>query len=87
MFGATLLLSAAAMNRLLVPMPPAPQFALSLVGQLAFAAALAWNDRRVLGRVHPATVAVAVTVVCQRFLPFVLAEFPPMADLANSFAG
>jgi hypothetical protein len=86
MFGATLILSAAGFNRILSGVGPLAE-PISIAAQLAFLAAIAWNDRRVLGHVHKATLLLVPIIVFERLLPGMLGGFPPLAAFANSFVG
>ncbi len=85
MFGATLMLSAAGLNRLFDPIFGDLGPIVSIAGQLGFVAVLAWHDSRAMGRIHPCTLVLAVLVLIQRFSPSILAEMPLVADLAESF--
>lgn len=87
LFGATLMLSAAGFNRLLVDVPGAIAPLLSIGAQLAFVAAIAWHDRKALGRVHGATIAVAIVVLVQHAIPIVFPMIGPWNDLVTSITG
>lgn len=75
-FGAALMLAAPGFNRLLGELPGILGIVLPFCTQLGFAAVLGWHDRRVLGRVHPATLIVVAALVLQRSAPLLL----PMAS-------
>jgi len=54
--------------------------------QLGFVALIARHDRRVLGHVHPATVAIVVIVIAVHVAVTALAMFPPFQQVADSIA-
>lgn len=81
MFGATLMVAAAGFNRLLGDVGGEFTQFLTIGTQLAFVAALAWHDRKALGRVHGATLAVGLVVLIQHAIPAVL----PMIGLWQIF--
>ncbi len=85
MFGATLILAAAGINRLLGNVAGSLSEYLSVAVQLAFLVVIAWNDRRMLGKVHPATLWLVPIVIVERMFPHVVGRFPPLVDFANSF--
>lgn len=93
MFGATLMLSAPGINRLVgappIPMdlPPSMALSLSIGCQMAFVAILAWHDRRALGNIHKATLAIGLTVLIQRSLPSILPMVGSWVDFANWVTG
>jgi hypothetical protein len=85
MFGATLILSAAGINRIIsAPLGDLAE-PVSIGIQLGFLAVMAWNDRRKLGKVHTATLLLFPIVLVERFLPHVLANFPPLSEFAQTF--
>lgn len=88
MFGATFLLLEPALGRLL-PMPLLGGYGewIALVVQLGFVAILARHDRKILGNVHPATVACAAILVIVHCLVALAAMLPPVVTFANKIAG
>jgi uncharacterized membrane protein YozB (DUF420 family) len=88
MLGAMFLLLEPALGRLL-PMPLLGAWGetMSLVVQLLFAAVLARHDKRVLGAVHPATIAIAVVLVASHAMFELLAVLPPVVSFAQAVAG
>ncbi len=87
MFGATLMLSAAGINRWLSFLSGPVQPVLSIALQLAFVAVIAWHDRKALGHVHKATIALFVMVAIQRATPNVLPRFEPWNELVKALVG
>lgn len=86
LFGATLILAAAGINRIVnAPLGDLAE-PVSIAVQLSFLAVMAWNDRRVYRKVHAATLLLVPIVLFERFLPHVLGDFPPLAEFAQSFA-
>lgn len=88
MIGATIVILEPALGRIL-PMPlmigwsdiPSGLIQLGVVGIVAL------YDRRTLGRVHPATKAVAAIVIAVRVTIYLLAMMPPVIALAERLAG
>lgn len=84
MFGAALCLLAAAISRWFLPFPPFPPF--TDIGSYFLAdlllIPLALHDRRVLGRVHPATLTLAAIMVPIH----VATAWAPQSDWWNGFA-
>jgi hypothetical protein len=83
MIGATILILEPALGRIL-PMP-------LMIGwfdipiclmQLAVVGIVALYDRRTLGRIHPATKAVAAIVIAVRLTIYILSMTPPVIALA-----
>ncbi len=87
MFGATLILAAAGINRLLGNVAGEYTEYLSIAVQLAFLAVMAWNDQRVLGHIHKTTLVLVPIVLVERALPHLLGDFPPVADFAQALVG
>lgn len=89
MIGATILILEPAFGRLL-PMPilgAGPGEMLIMAIQLGFIGALALHDRKLLGRVHPATVSVAVVTVVVHLVVTLAAQSGPVIALAARIAG
>lgn len=88
MFAATFLLLEPALGRLL-PMPLLGGYGewIALAVQLLFVAVLARHDRKVIGSVHPATIAAAVILVGVHSLVSLVAMLPPVVSFANAVAG
>jgi FtsH-binding integral membrane protein len=88
MIGATIVILEPALGRLL-PMPLMVGWSDIPVGliQLAVVAIIALHDRRTLGRVHPATKAVALLVIAVRVAIYLLSLAPPVAALAAKLTG
>ena len=87
MFGATIVILEPAFGRLL-PLPLLGDWGewLIMLVQLGFVALIARHDRRVLGQVHPATVAIVVIVIAVHVAVTALAMFPPFQQIAESIA-
>jgi hypothetical protein len=87
MFGATFLLLEPALGRLL-PMPLLGGYGewIALFVQLCFVAIIARHDRKLLGSVHPATVASAAILPAGHALVSLAAMLPPVAAFANAVA-
>jgi len=88
MLGATIILMEPALGRLL-PMPLLGQTVGAWVEaavQLGFLTILARHDRKVLGRVHPATLVAMGTVVSVHALIQLLASAPAVAAIAQAIA-
>jgi hypothetical protein len=85
MFGATFILLEPALGRLL-PMPLLGNYGewIALLVQLGFVAVLARHDRKVLGSVHPATIAGGAILVAVHCLVSLAAMVPPVIDAANA---
>lgn len=88
MIGATIVILEPALGRLL-PMPLMVGWSDIPVGliQLAVVAIIALHDRRTVGRVHPATKAVALLVIAVRVAIYLLSLAPPVAALAAKLTG
>ena len=88
MIGATIVILEPALGRLL-PMPLMIGWSDSPVGlvQLGVVGIVALYDRRTLGRVHPATQAVAAVVIAVRLTIYLLSMTPPVIALAERLAG
>ena len=88
MFGGTFLLLEPALGRLL-PMPLLGGYGewIALACQLLFVAVLARHDRKVLGKVHPATLAVAAILVLVHSLVALVAMLPPTISAASALSG
>lgn len=87
MIGATIIILEPALGRLL-PMPLMVGWSdipIALI-QLGVVGIIAAHDRRTLGRVHPATKAVAAVVVAVRIIIYALSLAPPVIDLAGRLA-
>lgn len=87
LFGATLMVAVAGFNRLLADMPPAIAPFLGIGTQFAFLAAITLHDRKVLGKVHGATIAVAIVVLVQHAIPVVFPMIGPWNALVASIVG
>ena len=88
MIGATIIILEPALGRIL-PMPLMMGWSdipVALI-QLAVVGIVALHDRRTLGRVHPATKAVALLVIAVRVTIYLLSLTPPVAALAAKLAG
>ncbi|MFT4057530.1 MAG: hypothetical protein QM681_23710 [Novosphingobium sp.] len=86
--GSTILIMDPALGRVL-PMPfimPWGEW-LSMAIQLGMVALIVRHDRRVMGRVHPATVTAALAVVLAHVLVELLAITPPWVAFAAQFRG
>jgi hypothetical protein len=59
----------------------------ALIVQLGFVAILARPDKKVLGVVHPATVASATALVAVHSLVSLVSMLPPVIAFANRVAG
>jgi len=88
MIGATIVILEPALGRIL-PMPLMIGWADIPIGliQLGVVGIVALYDRRTLGRVHPATKAIAAIVIAVRVTIYVLAMTPPVIALAERLAG
>ena len=88
MIGATIVILEPALGRLL-PMPLMIGWSDIPVGlvQLGVVGIVALYDRRTLGRVHPATKAVAAVVIAVRLTIYLLSMTPPVIALAERLAG
>lgn len=88
MIGATIVILEPALGRIL-PMPLMIGWSDIPIGliQLAVVGIVALYDRRTLGRVHPATKAIAAIVIAVRVTIYVLAMTPPVIALAERLAG
>jgi uncharacterized membrane protein YozB (DUF420 family) len=88
MLGAMFLLLEPALGRLL-PMPLLGAWGetMSLIVQLLFVAVLARHDKKVLGSVHPATIATAVVLIASHAMFELLAVLPPVVSFAEAVAG
>jgi uncharacterized membrane protein YozB (DUF420 family) len=87
MLGAMFLILEPALGRLL-PMPLLGAWGewTALLFQLLFVAVLARHDRKVLGAVHPATVATALVLISAHVLFETLAVLPPVVSFAEAVA-
>ena len=87
MFGATFLILEPALGRLL-PMPLLGSWGewAILACQLIFVAVLARHDRKVLGSVHPATMAVAAILVAAHLAISTIGSLPPLVSFAAAVA-
>jgi uncharacterized membrane protein YozB (DUF420 family) len=87
MFGATFILLEPALGRLL-PMPLMGGYGewVALLVQLGFVGFLALHDRKVLGSVHPATVAAGAILVLVHSVVSLVSTLPPIVSFANSIA-
>lgn len=87
MLGSMFILLEPAFGRLL-PMPLLGGWGETIVlgFQLIFTWVLARHDRKVLGEIHPATIAVAVVLVASHALVELLAVLPPVQALAAAVA-
>ncbi|MBV9528396.1 hypothetical protein [Sphingomonas sp.] len=88
MFGATFLLLEPALGRLL-PMPLLGDYGewVALLVQLVFVGVIARHDRKVLGQVHPATIACAAILIGVHSLVSFAAILPPVVSAASAVAG
>ena len=89
LMGATILILEPAFGRLL-PMPilgAGLGETLIMAIQLGFIAAIALHDRKLLGRVHPATVSIAVVTVVAHLVVTLAAQSGPVIALAARIAG
>jgi hypothetical protein len=88
MIGATIVILEPALGRLL-PMPLMIGWSDIPIGliQLGVVGIIALYDRRTLGRIHPATKAIAAIVIAVRVTIYVLAMTPPVIALAERLAG
>lgn len=88
MIGATIIILEPALGRLL-PMPLMIGWSDIPVGliQLLVVGIVALHDRRTLGRIHPATKAIAALVVATRLTIYLLSMTPPVIALAQRLAG
>lgn len=88
MIGATIVILEPALGRIL-PMPLMIGWADIPIGliQLGVVGIVALYDRRTLGRVHPATKAIAAIVIAVRVTIYLLAMTPPVIALAERLAG
>lgn len=88
MVGATIVLLEPALGRIL-PIPLMIGWSDVPIGlcQLAVVGLIARHDRRTLGRVHPATKAIAAIVVALRVTIYLLPMAPPVIALAERLAG
>ena len=87
MIGATILIMEPALGRVL-PMPVITPWGewLAMVVQLGVAMLIVRHDKRVLRRVHPATVAVLLLIVVNHVLVELLARTPAWQGLAAQIA-
>jgi hypothetical protein len=87
MLGAMFILLEPAFGRLL-PMPLLGGWGETIVlaFQLIFVWVLARHDRKVLGEVHPATIAIGVVLVASHALVELLAVLPPVQAFAAAVA-
>ena len=88
MIGATIVILEPALGRIL-PMPLMIGWSDIPIGliQLGVVGIIALYDRRTLGRVHPATKAIAAIVIAVRVTIYLLAMTPPVIALAERLAG
>lgn len=88
MIGATIVILEPALGRVL-PMPLMIGWSDIPIGltQLGVVGIIALYDRRTLGRVHPATKAIAAIVIAVRVTIYLLAMTPPVIALAERLAG
>lgn len=88
MIGATIVILEPALGRIL-PMPLMIGWSDIPVGliQLGVVGIIALYDRRTLGRVHPATKAIAMIVIAVRVTIYMAAMTPPVIALAQRLAG
>lgn len=88
MIGATIVILEPALGRLL-PMPLMIGWSDIPIGlvQLGVVGIIALYDRRTIGRVHPATKAIAAVVIAVRLTIYLLAMTPPVVALAQRLAG
>ena len=87
MFGATIVILEPAFGRLL-PLPLLGDWGewLIMLVQLGFVWLIARHDRQVLGRVHPATIAITAIIIAVHVAVTALAFFPPLVSFAESVA-
>jgi hypothetical protein len=88
MIGATLIVLEPAFGRLL-PMPLLGEWGewLILLCQLSFVAVLASHDRKIIGHIHPATLATGAIVTVVHVAVTGLSLFSPFQRFAESIAG
>ncbi|MGH6632234.1 adenylate cyclase [Sphingopyxis sp.] len=88
MVGATIVILEPALGRIL-PMPLMIGWSDIPIGliQLGVVGIIALYDRRTLGKVHPATKAIAAIVIAVRVTIYLLAMTPPVIALAERLAG
>lgn len=88
MIGATIVILEPALGRIL-PMPFMIGWSDIPIGliQLGVVGIIALYDRRTLGRIHPATKAIAAIVIAVRVTIYLLAMTPPVIALAERLAG
>lgn len=88
MIGATIIILEPALGRIL-PMPLMIGWSDIPIGliQLGVVGIIALYDRRTLGRVHPATKAIAAIVIAVRVTIYLLSMTPPVVALAERLAG
>ena len=88
MIGATIVILEPALGRIL-PMPLMIGWSDIPIGliQLGVVGIIALYDRRTLGRIHPATKAIAAIVIAVRVTIYLLAMTPPVIALADRLAG
>lgn len=88
MIGATIVILEPALGRIL-PMPLMIGWSDIPIGliQLGVVCIIALYDRRTLGRIHPATKAIAAIVIAVRITIYLLAMTPPVIALAERLAG
>jgi hypothetical protein len=88
MIGATIVILEPALGRIL-PMPLMIGWSDIPIGliQLGVVGIVALYDRRTLGRIHPATKAIAAIVIAVRVTIYLLAMTPPVIALAERLAG
>lgn len=84
MLGSTIALLGPALGRLL-PMPLMIGWADLPIGLCQFIATgfIIAHDRRTIGRIHPATIAILVVIVVERLLPNLLAMLPQVVELTE----
>lgn len=88
MIGATIIILEPALGRIL-PMPFMigwSDIPICLI-QLAVVGIIALHDRRTLGRIHPATKAIAAIVIAVRVTIYLLSMTPPVIALAERLTG
>lgn len=88
MIGATIIILEPALGRIL-PMPFMIGWSDIPIGliQLAVVGIIALHDRRTLGRIHPATKAIAAIVIAVRVTIYLLSMTPPVIALAERLTG
>lgn len=88
MIGATIVILEPALGRIL-PMPLMIGWSDIPIGliQLGVVGIIALYDRRMLGRIHPATKAIAAIVIAVRITIYLLAMTPPVIALAERLGG